>query len=291
MIGIESGHILSRAGPYVTFLYSAYQPPHDIRFNVSDGFAVTEGIIPVRIVDDNHDPIILGVGEINQPVIIVLDEGVSKSYKVRYYDSDGDPVTLHLDTEWDGISLVENETIRVETEQGDVGTYEAVLEARDDRGGRSNLTIKLRIGNVGDPPEAPVFLHPDNGSLYHEGDTVLFTIGVTDPDLIFGDTVELTVISNVDGLLTILDVSGDHTFTTTDLGPGRHRITAILKDGDFSVRSHIDLEVEGDPEPVTVWDPPDELWFMLAMVIVSFGLLAVSYYVGYRKRMARIASR
>jgi len=290
-ISYDSGRILWRAGLIVTFLYDSYMPPHDIHFNVTDGFETTHGYIPVRIIDDNHDPILLGVGDINPPVIIVLDEGANKSYKVRYYDRDGDPVTLRLDTAWDGITLDDNETLHIRTDQGDVGTYEPVLEVLDDRGGRSQLLLKIRVGNVGDPPETPVFILPMNGTRYNEGDVVLFTIGIKDPDLIFGDTVELTVISNVSGVFQVVDASGDVTFTYADLGPGHHRITAILKDGDYTVRADMDLVVVGDPEPANVWIPPSELWLMLALLVVSFVLLAVSYTVGYRRRMARRASK
>jgi hypothetical protein len=287
VVTVDSGNILWRTDFIIAFSYESYQRPHSVHFNVSDGFATTAGHIPVRILDDNHDPFILGLDDMGPPVIIVLKEGEERTLKVRHYDRDGDPVEIHLNTTWDGISLTPNDNVRIIARPGDVGTFEPIIEAWDDRGGVGQLTIKVRVGNVNEPPEAPAFLHPANNSVYHEGDTVMFTVSVKDPDLIFGDTLELTVISDVSGVLTIMEVSGDLTFTTTDLGPGEHHITAILQDGNFTVRGGMELVVEGDPEPTNVWEPPDELWLVVGMLAMAFALLVVSYLVGHRRRRRR----
>jgi hypothetical protein len=286
-ISFDSNKILWRRKLLVTFLYDRYEPSHDIVFRVTDGMNTTEGSIRVRILDDNHDPVLLGLGDINPPVIIVLAEGESRKYPVRFYDRDGDPVTIHLMTGWDGVSLVENNTVHINAAFGDVGTYEPVIVARDDRGGRSQMTLLIRVGNVGEPPEPPVFITPGNGSQYNEGDAVVFTVGLKDPDLIFGDILDLTVISSVSGVLMSTEANGTVTFTVDDLGPGRHRITAIVEDGDISKRTEMELVVVGDPEPTTVWDPPDELWLVLGLMAVAFAMLVIGYLMGHWRRKAR----
>jgi hypothetical protein len=286
-ISYDSPNILWRSRLLVTFMYDRYEPPHDVAFRVDDGLASTEGTIPIRVLDDNHDPVLLGLGDINPPIIIVMDEGDTRKYQVRYYDRDGDPVTIHLLSDWDGVAMLENNTVEIKADFGDVGLFEPIIVARDDRGGRSQMTLKIRVGNVGEPPEAPVFQTPRNGARYNEGDAVLFTVTVEDTDFIFGDSNELTVISNISGVLISTETNGSVTFTMADLGPGHHRITAIVEDGDVSLRTELNIVVVGDPEPSTVWEPPDELWLVIAMVAMSLILLVVSYMAGYRRRKAR----
>jgi hypothetical protein len=289
-ISFDSANILWRSKLLVTFMYDRYEPPHDVTFRVTDGIATTEGRIPIRVLDDNHDPVLLGLGDINPPIIIVMDEGESRKYQVRYYDRDGDPVKIHLLSSWDGVSLQENYTLFIETEFGEVGLYEPVIVARDDRGGRSQMTLKIRVGNVGEPPAAPEFTTPRNGSRYNEGDAVLFTVDVRDPDFIFGDIDSLTVISNISGVLISTETNGTVVFTVADLDPGHHRVTAIVEDGDVSKRTEVHLVVVGDPEPSTVWEAPEEVWLIIGMLALSLILLVVSYMVGYRRRRSRRTS-
>ncbi|MCK5415675.1 MAG: hypothetical protein KAJ35_09870, partial [Thermoplasmata archaeon] len=156
-----------------------------------------------------------------------------------------------------------------------------------DRGGRSQITLQIKVGNVGEPPEPPVFRHPQEGSTYNEGDTVLFSIGIEDPDLVFDIPVHLTVISNVSGILVTQEVLDDLTFTTSELGPGHHRITAIVKDGEFTERSEMTLVVIGEPDKTQVWNPPDELWLVLGLLAFSLALLVASYLIGFRRRKTR----
>jgi hypothetical protein len=95
------------------------------------------------------------------------------------------------------------------------------------------------------------------------------------------------VISNVSGVLWFTQADGDVTFTTTDLGPGHHLVTAVVVDGEFQERANITLVVVGDPEPSKVWDPPDELWLFLGLLAAALGVMATSYWMGYRRRKAR----
>ncbi len=44
------------------------------------------------------------------------------------------------------------------------------------------------------------------------------------------------------------------------------------------------LVVVADPEPSTVWDPPEDLWLVLGLLVAAFATLAVSYMLGYRRR-------
>jgi hypothetical protein len=286
-ITYDTNKVSWKTGLIVTLLYDKYQKPHNLYFNVSDGMATVQGHIPILIIDDNHDPVILGVGKYNPPVVISLAEGDTETLQVRWYDRDGDPVEVHVVTSWPGIKMLENYTVEISAAMGDVGTFDPLLVARDDRGGQASLTMTIRVGNVGEPPDRPVFKAPRNGTRYNEGDNVMFIVGITDPDLIFGDTVELTVISNVSGVLMVTEAGGDVTFSTDALGPGHHSITAIVKDGDFTKRSEMNLVIVGDPDPTNVWDPPEELKFVLIFVVMAIAMLGISYYAGYRKRRRR----
>jgi hypothetical protein len=279
------------AGFLVTLRYDAFEPPHDVTFEVHDGMDSTEGTIPVRVIENNHDPILLGWGPFDAPLNLSIPEGSVVSHKVRYFDADGDDVTIRLITPWAGVYLIENETVVIKADKGDAGRYEPVVIAEDGRGGRSQMTFFLKVGDVGEPPEAPEFLSPRYGARYDEGDNVLFSIAIRDPDLAFGGSVNLTVISNSSGVLFDGPVQGDVNFTRNDLKPGRNFVTAIVQDGEFEERSNITVVVVGEPEGADVWSPPEGLWLILGLLGTCLAGLSVSYYAGYRRRRARSARR
>jgi hypothetical protein len=201
-VNVMSEHLHFTAGFLVTLRYDRYEPPHEVPFTVSDGMDSTRGRIPVRVVENNHDPRITGWGPYDVPLNVSVPEGSKASHQVRWYDSDGDNVTVRLITSWHGVYQEDDgRTIVVDAGLGEVGSYEPRIIVEDGRGGRDEVTMFLRIGDVGEPPDPPEFLSPRDGARYHEGDNVLFSIGVYDPDLRFGGTVNLTVISNSSGVL------------------------------------------------------------------------------------------
>jgi hypothetical protein len=285
---VSSAHVHFVSGFLVTLRYDRYELPHEVPFTVSDGMDSTRGTIPVRVIENNHAPIITGWGPYKVPLNVSIPEGSKVSHKVEWYDSDGDNVTVRLITPWHGVYQEDDgRTIVVDAGLGDVGSYEPKIIVEDGRGGRDEVTMFLRIGDVGEPPDPPEFLSPKDGARYQEGDNVLFSIGVYDPDFRFGGTVNLTVISNSSGVLFEGTVEGDVTFSRPDLNPGHHLLTAMIQDGDFQERSNITIFVEGDPEGTAVWGPPEGLWLLLGLVAASLGALAVSYWAGYRKSRSR----
>lgn len=269
--------------------YERGAPPHLIHFNVSDGIDMTPGVVAVTVIDDNHAPYIISVGDMtppsSEPLVIRLREDETLKFLVKTFDRDNDDVTLALITGWDGIALDgTTKNLEVSSDVGDVGVYTAVLIATDGRGGKDVVNLTVKVGNVGEPPEPPRFPLPVNGSVYNQGDAVLFHIRVYDPDFEYGETDNLTVISNISGVLVDTEVGGDLTFTTDRLGAGHHRITAILVDEDVTFREDVYVVVIGKPGKASVWDPPDFLLPVLLLLAMSVVLLFVSYIVGYRRR-------
>jgi hypothetical protein len=287
-IECENVAVTWTAGFKVTLLYRTVVPDHTVSFNVSDAELTTEGWISVHVIDMNHDPNILGVGKHNPPVVLDMVEGGTLWTYVRTYDRDGDVLTLSISSEDVNAWIFENASIFLEASRGQVGTFRLTIICKDGRGGSARLPVTVRVSNIQDPPGMPVFDRPSNGTVVDEGTLVNFRVTVTDPDMVWGDGVTLTVISNISGVLNTGIVMGDMDFSTAGLGPGRHRITAIVTDGEFTNRSHIEVVVVGKPEKPTVWDPPDYLWTVLAFLAFSLVLLFVGYMIGARRRKMAI---
>ncbi len=271
----------------ITLYYRAYELPHEIEFSVYDGYDVTTGRLPIRLEDHNRPPRILSVGGYYLPVNIQLFEGQELILPVISFDPDGDPVENSLVSSWDGATMLQNGSVRIAPSLNDVGTYSPTLVSRDDRGGVVRVTMTITVKNVGEAPLPPIFIGPGESSKHHVGTPITFRVAVDDPDLMYGELVTLTVISNVSGVLFSIETGDDVEFTTDALDPGRHLITAIVDDGTWSARGEMTLVVTADPEAPPVWEPPDVTRLLLALLVVALVLLAIGFYFGQRLKDRR----
>ncbi len=271
----------------INLYYSAYELPHEIEFSVYDGYDVTTGRLPIRLEDHNRPPRILSVGGYSPPVNIRLFEGQELILPVFSFDPDGDPVENSLVSSWDGATMLQNGSVRIAPSLNDVGTYSPTLVSRDDRGGVVRLTMTITVKNLGEAPLPPIFIGPGESSKHHVGTPITFRVAVDDPDLMYGELVTLTVISNVSGVLFSIEPGDDVEFTTDALDPGRHLITAIVDDGTWTARGEMTLGVTADPEAPPVWEPPDVTKLLLALLVVALVLLAIGFYFGQRLKDRR----
>jgi hypothetical protein len=288
-LAVTMNHWAIQYHSHMTFTvrYDTWVPDHRIYFNVSDQLARTRGFVQIHVIDYNTDPVILGVGEQNPPILIQLDEGEEFSAKVRTYDKDGDGLTIELINPGPRMRILDGDMLNIVAEQGVVGEFRPTIVASDGRGGQDSIFLIVRIGDIAEPPEIPVFTSPKNGTRVDKGTFVVFAVDLEDPDFAWGDTDRLTVISNISGILTTVDTSTDVEFATAGLAAGRHRITAIVEDGNFTTRGHIIVTVVGEPEKPPVWGPSDELWLVVGFIVISLVMLVMGYYVGIRRARRR----
>jgi hypothetical protein len=109
---------------------------------------------------------------------------------------------------------------------------------------------------------------------------VTFRIEVDDPDFIYGESVTLTLISNVSGILSTVGSDGEVVVDVTGLAPGMHRVSAIVSDGNASARSDTTIMVVGPPEGQPLQEPMEEAWIVLAMLLTIMALLVSGFLAG-----------
>ncbi len=264
--------------------YPSYEEPHQIEFIVSDGYETTVGLLPVRVIDRNHDPDLLAVGDYNLPAEIEMQVGEELVLDVLTIDKDGDWVQLSIGSDWDGASILGNGSLRLSADTGDLGTHRVTLSGTDGRGGSASEDITVHVTKIGEPPLPPIFLAPRDGSSFDEGTPVTFRISVEDPDFIYGEMVTLTLISNISGILLTVETDREVEFTVNDLTAGTHRISAIVTDGTASARSETELLVMGKPEAQPVWGPTEDANVIVILVLTALALLLLGFLIGHMRR-------
>ena len=243
----------------ITFLFTSYTPEQVVEFSVFDGSSSVSGTFNIQVETVNDPPLILGLGEISPPFILELNEGDELWLPLMIEDEDSNQFFYSVKSNWDGITVLTNGTVRITTKPGELGTFMGTIHIDDRGGGLDQANFTIIVNNVNDPPAVPVILSPINGSKVEEGTSITFRVNVDDPDLAFGDVLEVTWTSDLDGILMVLTSDDDLSFVTDQLIVGTHTIIVMVSDGEFTREASLDLtilakEVPPDPDP----DPDPE---------------------------------
>lgn len=106
-----------------------------------------------------------------------------------------------------------------------VGTHRIFLTAKDSQGQTAEDSIEIIVqATVNTPPEVSI-ITPSDGSVFLEGDPILFTGSAIDPE--DGPLADRSLIW-VSGIDSVLGLG--HTVTRDDLSPGTHAITLSATD-------------------------------------------------------------
>ncbi len=248
----DAPNVVRIDGFNITFLYTTWRSEHAIYFNVSDGFLVTEGSFLTQIESVNDAPVISGIGELPSPIEIELDEGSSAQYEVFVDDEDDNHFRYSISTLWSGVTVTTSGTIEIEAVHGDVGDYEATLAVEDPSGARATMSISIKVLNVNDPPSALLVHKPSNHTIVEHGKNVSFSVSFSDPDIMFGQVLTVTWVSNISGPFMTLTTEDDLAFIKDDLVVGLHRITVHVTDGEYVMEVWVELEI------VEPYVPPPE---------------------------------
>lgn len=273
----DSPNVVSIDGLNITFIYTTWRSEHTIYFNVSDGFLVTEGSFLTQIESVNDAPMISGIGGLPTPIEIELDEGSSVQYGIFVDDEDDNNFRYSISTLWSGVTVTANGMIEIEAVHGDVGDYEATVAVEDPSSERATMSISIKVLNVNDPPSTPLVLKPSNHTFVEQGANVSFSVSFSDPDIMFGQVLTVTWVSNISGLFMTLTTDDDLNFLKDDLAVGLHRITVHVTDGEFVKEVWVELEVI---EPYVPPPEKEEEPFITSTTGIGVMILVVLMVVG-----------
>jgi hypothetical protein len=122
---------------------------------------------------------------------------------------------------------------------------------------------------------------PKNGSVCKEGDRVVFTVKVTDPDIVHGEVLEVTWTSNASGHVGNSGATSTATISNAQLPVGKHRVFIVVSDGTYESHAYVDLTVVERDDPVPPPDP-SRLWLYIVFAIIFVMMIAIGYYAGTR---------
>jgi hypothetical protein len=220
-------------------------------------------------------------------VEIVVDEGTSWVYPIAVMDEDDNNFKYALSTSWSGITVSTDGGISVDAVKGDVGQFSATLLVEDASGAFDTWDISITVLNVNDPPTILDILDPTNHTIVDQGVNVTFSVRVDDPDVMFGQVLSVTWLSNISGPFMTRTSQEELTFLKDDLPVGVHTITVRLSDGEHVRESWVILEVV---EPYVPPPPKKDEPFlqttsgMGAVIAIVLAVVIVALFLVTRSR-------
>jgi hypothetical protein len=261
-----------------------FESPSDmewISFSVSDGFSTKWYNIPIRVIDINDPPVIVSIGGQELPAVIKLKEGEMVWLEIVTEDRDNERLKYTLLTSWQDMRLDSDDRIRVWARPGMLGDRTAKLLVEDERGAITSTRISIRVSNTPDPPEKIEIFGPKDRSTHLQLDPITFTVKVTDPDIVWGDEVNVSWESDISGPLMTRTTGDVASFTTNSLPVGDHVITVTVDDGYHVEVTTMDIKVKERPPPPGAEEPREEGIPPLAILLLVIMPL-LGYYLGRR---------
>ncbi|MDG6224309.1 MAG: fibronectin type III domain-containing protein [Candidatus Thermoplasmatota archaeon] len=187
------------------------------------------GPIDVRTLHVNNPPFLIG-GEIFLKG--VEDEGpIEIDIRSRFRDVDGDSINIRIAESFPFPSMIDGIFLRVSPEKDQAGEGYVQLSV-DDGESVVYYLIWVLIEHRPDPPKIESIVSPANGSTHLPGTPIKLQATIWDPDIPYGDVLEVEWRSNLDGLISYNNASLGQGLAY--LSPGKHVITLIVTDSNGS---------------------------------------------------------
>ncbi len=264
----------------LSFYFADEVVAHTVHFNVTDGLNTVPGEFIIEALHHRHPPYIIGLMGHRPPLQVYVEENSSTFYEIRVHDQDSTEFNYST-SGWDGAIAHTNGTLEIRPDQGGVGTFTADIIVEDEGSRRAVMGLTVVVENVNDPPEVPVIIRPTNGTILSLGSVVRFEVLVNDPDMAFGQTLNVTFISNATGLLKTIQTSGVVSFSYAGLPPGVHRISVLASDGRYSSNTWVEVTVLQPSIPPTMTTSGGEEFDPFIYLIMAILLFGIAYSVGH----------
>ncbi|MCK5414927.1 MAG: hypothetical protein KAJ35_06070, partial [Thermoplasmata archaeon] len=172
--------------------------------------------------------------------------------------------------------------------RGDVGSHEFYIKVADEGGREATMKVSVDVLNVNDPPDPPSIVSPSKRVTVREGEVVSFTALVSDPDLRYGQVLNVTFISNDSGVMRMVQTTTTAAMSSSSLAVGQHVVTVVVSDGQYSASDQVIVIVEATPEPPPVTPPQRDGPSMWVYIVVSVVLFAVGFTAGNMQLRRRL---
>jgi uncharacterized membrane protein len=275
--------VVDVSGLTLTLEFPTWVPESTVFFNVSDGTYQTAGHFLVNVVEMNDPPIITGVGEFVTPVVIRLEEGSSGEFPIQVVDEDDHNFRYYLSTSWSRITLTTSGVLEVDAVKGSVGRYQATLTVEDPSRASTTISIIVEVMDVNDPIATLDILKPSNHTVVDQGVNLTFSVRVDDPDIVTGQVLTVSWVSNISGTFMIRTTEEGLSFAKDDLPVGVHRITVSVTDGEHVKEGWFELEVtkphserEETEEPIHQTLPGLGLIIAVVLAVVVVVLVVIA---------------
>jgi RHS repeat-associated protein len=144
----------------------------------------------------------------SQPVNAVTP-GALYGYDVKASDPDGDPLTYHLDTAPQGMTIDDQGRIRWSPSSADIGDHPVALTVSDGLGGTAPQSFTVTVGADTEPPRVSLQLSPNPVDV---GTSTMIVVSATD------DVGVQSLILTIGGTPLALDPSGRATIPMKTVG-------------------------------------------------------------------------
>jgi hypothetical protein len=271
----------------ITLYSSVEMGPIPIEFTVSDTLNEVRGQFLVRFDRYRHAPIISGLTNHKPPLELELYEGSDVWYDILVHDVDSLEFKYWTTGTWDGATAYPNGTLHVVAARGDVGDHEFTLRVADEGDREDSIKVHVDVLNVNDPPDPPSIISPGDRVTVRPGDMVSFSALVSDPDLKYGQVLNVTFISNETGVLREVRTTTLAAMSSSAFPVGQNVVTVIVDDGQYSASGQVVVNVEEPPGPAPVTTPEQRgppLWVYVAASVVLF---AVGFALGHLQERRR----
>ncbi len=252
-----------------------------LNITVTDTLNHVPAQLMLNVTRYRHHPHISGLTNHKPPLELKVFEGTEAWYDIFVHDVDSEEFSYWTAGSWEGARTFPNGTLRVRGERGDVGDHTFTLWVADEGGREDSMRVYVEVLNVNDPPDPPSIVSPNKRVTIRVGELVSFSAVVSDPDLRYGQVLNVSFISNETGVFKTLRTT---TLATTDynlFSVGQHVVTVVVSDGQYSASDQVVVNVEEPPSPPPVTSPGSEGPSMWVYVVASLLLFAVGFSVGH----------
>jgi len=277
----EHPAVESIMGMFLSLRYVQYVPPHELRYNVSDGTSTVMGTINIIVLEQNRWPVISDVGGYGPSDRIQMLVGDELYLEVHASDPNDDELEYRATSAWGTVNISKRGTLHVVAREEDIGPHLVSVVVDDDRGGTAYMKLTFYVRNRPEPPGPIEVFAPKNNSRWKEGEEISFTVKVDDPDIDHGEVLNVTWTSDVTGPLGTMGTQEMANLRRSNLPVGTHRITITVSDGTFERKETLVITVVERDEPSP---PPDTsaLWLYLLFAVIFLMMVAIGYVAGTR---------
>jgi len=287
----KSRYVMGSSHLNLTLYFDRELDTTSVPFTVADTLNTVRGELIVTVSLYRHPPYILGITNHLPPLELELLEGTEAWYDILVHDVDSTEFTYWTTGSWEGGTAYANGTLRVKVARGEVGEHTFRLRVADEGGREASAEVTVVVLNVNDPPDPPAITSPSKRITVREGEVVYFQAVVSDPDLPLGQVLNVTFVDNETGLLRTITTTTLASMSHGSLPVGRHTVTVLVSDGQYTSSDFVEVIVEAPPEPPPVHTSEriePNLWAYLAASVVLF---AVSLVGGDQHRRWRLRRR